>query len=77
MIRTLLALCAIALLFSGCVNKRGISATYYNDCREYYDMHGYYHKKCDDNLIEYKDVKAEIKEALKEKTPDREKPKVW
>jgi hypothetical protein len=77
MIRTLLALSAIALLFSGCVNKRGISATYYNDCREYYDMHGYYHKKCDENIIEYKEVKAGVKEALREEQPEQEKPKVW
>lgn len=43
--------------FSGCLNKRGISTTYYNDCREYYDARGYYHKKCDENLIEFEDVK--------------------
>lgn len=47
----------LALLFSGCVNDRGISARYYNDCHEYYDLHGYYHKECDKNLIEFKDVK--------------------
>lgn len=41
------------LFFSGCVNRRGISATYYNSCEEYYDYQGYYHKKCDDNLIDF------------------------
>lgn len=55
MIRLPLLLIAM-LLFVGCVNKRGISATYYNDCKEYYDMHGYYHKECDKNIIEYEDV---------------------
>lgn len=43
--------------FTGCVNRRGISATYYNDCDEYYDARGYYHKVCDKNIISYKDIK--------------------
>ncbi|WP_324791679.1 hypothetical protein [Sulfuricurvum sp.] len=30
---------------------------YYNDCEEYYDAQGYYHKQCDKNLIDYKDIK--------------------
>ncbi|MDF1882244.1 hypothetical protein JHD50_13195 [Sulfurimonas sp. MAG313] len=47
----------IALIFfSGCLNKRGISSTYYNDCREYYDARGYYHKKCDENIVDYSDM---------------------
>ena len=60
------------LLLSGCVNERGISARYYNDCREYYDLQGYYHKECDENLIEYE----KVKEAFKTK---KEQPKtnVW
>jgi len=45
------------IVFTGCMNKRGISTTYYNDCREYYDARGYYHKDCDENLIEFADVK--------------------
>jgi predicted GNAT superfamily acetyltransferase len=44
-------------LLSGCVNRRGISATYYNDCHEYYDVRGYYHKDCDKNIVDYKDIK--------------------
>ncbi|WP_443082177.1 hypothetical protein [Sulfurospirillum sp. 1612] len=52
----------IPLFLSGClyVNDRGISNNYYNDCHEYYDGMGIYHKKCDKNLIEYKDVKKKI-----------------
>jgi predicted GNAT superfamily acetyltransferase len=46
-----------ALLLSGCVNRRGVSAKYYNDCHEYYDSKGYYHKECDENMIEFEDVK--------------------
>jgi len=46
-----------SLLFSGCVNKHGISAKYYSDCNEYYDLQGYYHKDCgDDDIVTYKQV---------------------
>lgn len=51
----------LALMLSGCVNKRGISAKYYNDCSEYYDSQGYYHKDCEKNLIEFEDVKNAFK----------------
>lgn len=51
----------LALMLNGCVNKRGISAKYYNDCSEYYDSKGYYHKDCDENLIEFEDVKKVLK----------------
>jgi len=33
---------------------------YYNDCEEYYDVQGYYHKKCGDNLVNYSDIKKAI-----------------
>jgi len=47
----------LALLFSGCVNKHGISAKYYSDCKEYYDYQGYYHKECgDDDIVTYKEM---------------------
>lgn len=60
------------IFFMGCVNKRGVSATYYNDCKEYYDYQGVYHKACDDNVIEYKEVKEQFI-----KPPDNSKKKVW
>ena len=45
------------IILSGCVNKHGISAKYYSDCEEYYDLQGYYHKKCgDDDIVTYKGV---------------------
>ena len=47
----------LTFLLSGCVNRRGVSAKYYNDCHEYYDSKGYYHKECDENMVEYEDVK--------------------
>ena len=44
-------------IFSGCINKHGVSAKYYSDCDEYYDLQGYYHKDCgDDDIVTYKAV---------------------
>jgi len=44
-------------LFSACVNKHGISAKYYSECKEYYDLQGYYHKECgEDDIITYKEL---------------------
>ncbi len=68
----LLGTLTLTLIFTGCVNERGISARYYNDCHEYYDLHGYYHKECDENLIEFKDVKKMF--APKEETNNKN---VW
>jgi hypothetical protein len=51
----------IPILFAGCFNDRGISLRYYNDCEEYYDAQGYYHKKCDKNLIDYKEIQNNLK----------------
>jgi hypothetical protein len=49
------------LFFSGCVNKHGISLKYYSDCKEYYDLQGYYHKKCgDDDIVTYKTIKKKL-----------------
>ncbi len=45
------------VFFSGCVNKHGISAKYYSECKEYYDLQGYYHKECgDDDMLTYKEM---------------------
>jgi len=43
-------------LLSGCTNKNGISMKYYSDCNEYYDLQGYYHKECGDDIVTYKDI---------------------
>ena len=62
------------IIFTGCVGKRGISLKYYNDCEEYYDMQGYYHKKCDDEgMLTYKTIKDAFKEKKKEDTKNN----VW
>ncbi len=46
----------LPLFLSGCFNDRGVSLKYYNDCEEYYDAQGYYHKQCDKNIVDYKEV---------------------
>jgi hypothetical protein len=75
MIKHLPLLAALALFLTGCVNERGISARYYNECREYYDLHGYHHKDCDPNLVEYDTVGKAVQDAFEEAPPaDR---KVW
>jgi hypothetical protein len=73
------------LVFSGCFNKHGISAKYYSDCEEYYDLQGYYHKECGaDDMITYKELGEKSKEVVDSvimgKTPPKEDPsmgKVW
>ena len=75
MIRTALIV-AVLILLSGCANKRGISATYYNDCREYYDLQGYYHKVCDENLIDYKEAGEALDNTFSDKPVDLDR-KVW
>ncbi len=60
-------------LFSGCVNRHGVSIKYYSDCKEYYDMQGYYHKECgDDDVVTYK----ELHHAIKKKKP-QPRSNVW
>jgi hypothetical protein len=40
---------------------------YYSDCKEYYDLQGYYHKECgDDDIVTYK----EMKDLIKRKKPE-------
>ncbi len=61
----LLAL-VLSFLFSGCVNKHGISAKYYSDCKEYYDFQGYYHKVCgQDDIMTYKEMGDKFKRKKK------------
>jgi len=59
-------LISFIIIFSGCVNKHGVSAKYYSDCKEYYDLQGYYHKECgDDDIMTYK----EMADIFKKKKP--------
>jgi len=74
MIKTSLLLFIFSLLFTSCVNKRGVSAKYYSDCQEYYDLQGYYHKICDEeDMITYKEMSHLLD---KEKKPEP-KGNVW
>ncbi len=58
----LFLLLLLSILFNGCINKHGISAKYYSDCKEYYDMQGYYHKECgEDDIITYKEIRDKFK----------------
>ena len=63
----------LLLSFSGCVNKHGISAKYYSDCKEYYDLQGFYHKECgEDDIVTYQEMIDVLK--TKETAP---KGNVW
>ena len=73
-----------ALFFTACVNKHGVSAKYYSDCKEYYDLQGYYHNECgEDDIVTYKKIGEETSKLVKkaknyiydEKEP--EKANVW
>lgn len=78
MIKTLLLI--TSLFFTACVNKHGISASYYSDCKEYYDMQGFYHKKCgEDDIITYKEMGEKAERFRKYLGKEKEEPKgnVW
>jgi len=79
MIKTILLIIS-TLLLSGCMNKHGISAKYYSDCKEYYDLQGYYHKDCGkDDIITYKEMGEAGGKVIDFITGEEEKPKgnVW
>jgi hypothetical protein len=58
---------SFSFFLSGCLNKHGVSAKYYSDCDEYYDLQGYYHKDCGkDDVITYK----KMGDAFKRKKPE-------
>ncbi|WP_372999597.1 hypothetical protein [Sulfurimonas sp.] len=79
MIKTTLLILSIFLL-SGCVNKHGISAKYYSDCKEYYDLQGYYHKECgEDDIVTYKEISEAGGKVIDVWTGKKEQPKgnVW
>lgn len=85
----LLTSITFSVFLSGCVNKHGISAKYYSDCKEYYDLQGYYHKECGkDDIVTYQGIKQNtketvdttidtIKQAFKEKKEPKQIKNVW
>lgn len=67
-------------LFTACVNQHGVSAKYYSDCKEYYDLQGYYHKECgEDDIVTYKEVRDTAGKVVDIFTGKKEQPKgnVW
>ena len=72
MIRITLLILA-TLFLNGCMNKHGISAKYYSECKEYYDLQGFYHKECgEDDIVTYKEMGEFFK-----KKDDTPKGNVW
>jgi len=68
----------ISLFFTACVNKHGISAKYYSDCKEYYDVQGFYHKECgQDDIITYKEIYKAFDTPKEKKPQDNTKGSVW
>ncbi len=76
----ILLLIFMAIFLTGCVNKHGISAKYYSECKEYYDLQGYYHKECgEDDIVTYKEIGEGAGKVVDTWTNKKEKPKgnVW
>ena len=72
MIRITLLILA-TLFLSGCMNKHGISAKHYSECKEYYDLQGFYHKECgEDDIVTYEEMGEYFK-----KKDDTPKGNVW
>ena len=64
------------LFFTGCINKHGISAKYYSECKEYYDLQGYYHKECgEDDILTYKEMGDGLGSVVDAFTGSKPKPK--
>lgn len=65
------------LLLTGCINRHGISAKYYSECKEYYDYQGYYHNECgDDDIITYEKMSDKITTIFDDEKPEP-KGNVW
>jgi len=79
MTKIIFFLITLSIFFTGCINKHGISAKYYSDCKEYYDLQGYYHKECgEDDIFTYKEVKDGTIKIIKEIKDEKEPQKnVW
>jgi len=78
-----LLLISALFLFSGCVNKHGVSLQYYSDCKEYYDLQGYYHNECgEDDIISHKEIRQKASDAYDyvvggEEKEEKPKGNVW
>jgi hypothetical protein len=79
MTKIIFFLMTLSIFFTGCINKHGVSAKYYSDCKEYYDLQGYYHKECgEDDIFTYKEAKEGAIKVIKEIQDKKEPQKnVW
>ncbi len=62
---------SLIFLFSGCLyfNDRGISGHLYDNCHSYYDANGEFVETCDENIIDYGEIKdgaVAIKDEIKD-----------
>jgi len=77
LMKTLLLSLITILLLTGCINRHGISAKYYSECKEYYDYQGYYHNECgDDDIITYEKMSDKITTIFDDEKPEP-KGNVW
>ena len=60
--------CLIILSLQGCLyfNDRGISGHLYDNCHSYFDENGNFIETCDENIIDYKEVKEGISKTSNE-----------
>ncbi len=54
----------VTIFITGCINKQGISASYYDDCYSYYDLYGQYKENCPKNFINFHKKKKSQGECL-------------
>ena len=76
----ILTIISTVLLLNGCMNKHGISAKYYSECKEYYDLQGYYHKECgEDDILTYEEMGDGLGKVVDVFTGNEPEPKgnVW
>jgi len=57
----LLTLLLTAVIFQGCLNAQAPAYNLYTNCNEYYDSRGFYHKECDNNVLDKRKLKKSLK----------------
>ncbi len=67
----ILTLLFLALGFTGCFNAQAQSYSLYQECDEYYDSRGFYHKKCPVNEFDKKEAVKTYKRLLDDVQPGK------
>lgn len=65
----LLTLLLAAFIFEGCLNAQASSYSLYENCNEYYDSRGFYHKDCKKNKLDKRKLKKSLKTLTAEVDP--------